>query len=92
MAGINTEPIVNALRQVVDAGLGQDIVTLHWVHDLAMHEGKLHLTVRLPQAELATRERMARLEAEIRQALRGVRNMMRQVEANGARGSAPLGA
>ncbi len=72
MAGINTEPLVNALRQVVDAGLGQDIVTLHWVHDLAMHEGKLHLTVRLPQAELATRERMARLEVEIRQALRGV--------------------
>ncbi len=72
MAGPATEPIVNALRQVVDAGIGQDIVSLHWVHDLAMHEGSLHITIRLPQAELATRERMARLETEIRQALRGV--------------------
>lgn len=64
MAAPTTEVVLQALRQVTDPDLERDIVSLNWVHDLAIKDGTAWLTLRVLAAPKARQELLAQQARE----------------------------
>lgn len=67
-----TEVLLQALRQVTDPDLERDIVSLNWVHDLAVKDGAVWLTLRVLAAPKQRQEMLAREARERLLAVPGV--------------------
>ena len=72
---LNSEHVLDVLRTVIDPDLKRDLVSLQMVHDLAIQDGAVWLTVRLTTPACPLK---SHFEAEIRAkllALPGVRTV-----------------
>jgi Mrp family chromosome partitioning ATPase/DUF971 family protein len=70
--GINKENVLEALKQIIDPDLGQDIVVLNFIKKLTIDNGKVSFDIELTTAACPIKEQFKTQAEELVSALEGV--------------------